>query len=226
MLECRHKRRRCRKMTMAKIDFKKTLKELYLPSAKEVVAVEAPVMNFAMVEGAGDPNGSQEFQDGVQALYGVTFTIKMSPKKGPAPVGYFEYVVPPLEGLWWLKGAKAFDMSRNKKDWCWTLMIMQPEFVTAELVADALRHLKKKKENPALDKLRFEVFDEGAAVQIMHIGPYADEGPTIEKMHAFAKEKGYQLTGKHHEIYLSDPRKTRPEKLRTVLRQPVRMGKA
>ena len=114
---------------MAKIDFKKTLKQLYLPSSKEVVTVEVPAMNFAMVDGVGDPNDSAQFQDVVGALYGVTFTIKMSPKKGPAPAGYFEYVVPPLEGLWWVKGAKAFDMSKKKSDWRWTLMIMQPEFV-------------------------------------------------------------------------------------------------
>lgn len=209
---------------MAKTDFKKTMKECYLPSPKEVVTIDVPTMNFAMVDGLGDPNTCPDFEHVTEALYGVTFTIKMSPKKGPAPAGYFEYVVPPLEGLWWTEPDGSFDISKAKTNWQWTLMIMQPEFVTAELVTEALAHLKNKKDNPALDKLCFEPFAEGKAVQIMHIGPYADESPTIEKMHAFAQDNGYQLTGKHHEIYLSDPRRTDPPKLRTVLRQPVNLA--
>lgn len=202
---------------MAKIDLKKELKHLYKPSSKEIVVVDVPPMSFLMIDGTGDPNTAQEYQDAMEALYAVSYALKFMVKKGEVGV---DYVVMPLEGLWWTDDMSQFSMD-DKDAWQWTTMIMQPEFVTQELVADALRQVEQKKNPPALSKIRFETLHEGLAIQTMHIGPYSAEGPTIEKMHRFAQENGYQLSGKHHEIYLSDPRRTAPERLKTVLRQPV-----
>jgi hypothetical protein len=202
---------------MAKIDFKKHLKHLYQPSAKEAVVVDVPEMNFLMIDGAGDPNTSQEYQDAIEALYAVAFTLKFMVKKQDPEV---DYVVPPLEGLWWAQEMDAFAMG-DKDAWEWTAMIMQPEVVTRELVDEAVREVARKKDPPALPKIRFESYPEGLSVQIMHIGPYSEEAPTIQKLHAFAQQNGYQLRGKHHEIYLSDPRRTAPDRLKTVIRQPV-----
>ncbi|RLC49226.1 MAG: hypothetical protein DRZ79_06310 [Candidatus Cloacimonadota bacterium] len=206
---------------MTKIDFKKELKYLYSPSKKEVIVVDVPVMNFLMVDGEGNPNNSAQFQDAIDALYNISFTIKMLPKKGIVPQGYFEYVVPPLEALWWTDEINNFNME-NKNSWKWTLMIMQPEFVTKNLVEETIVTLKKKKQNPALSKVRFATFDEGLSAQILYIGPYSEEAPTIKKIHDFIEEHGYKSNGKHHEIYLSDPRRTAPEKLKTILRQPIK----
>jgi hypothetical protein len=174
-------------------------------------------MKFLMVDGRGDPNNSPLFQEAVEALYGVAYTVKFALKKeGIGP----EYTVPPLEGLWWMEGQTNFDLE-DKANWCWTLIIMQPEHVKSAHVRVAVEELRAKKNPPGLDRLTFEVYDEGKAVQILHVGPYSDERTTIEKLHAFAQEQGYRLHKKHHEIYLSDPRRTKPERLRTVLRQPV-----
>jgi len=203
---------------MAKIDLKKELKHLYKPSAKEVVVVDVPKMNFLMIDGSGDPNTAQEYQDAIEALYAVSYALKFMVKRGETAI---DYAVMPLEGLWWTDDMSQFS-TENKDIWKWTAMIMQPEYVTKDLVDEALPQVKKKKNPPALSKIRFESFHEGLAAQIMHIGPYAAEAPTIEKMHDFAKENGYELRGKHHEIYLSDPRRTAPEKMKTVIRQPVR----
>jgi len=200
-----------------KIDFKKELKHLYTPSAKEVTIVEVPAMQFAMIDGKGSPETSEWFQQTMQALYGVSFTLKFMLKEIPSA---YQYVVPPLEGLWWTKGVEELDF-KKKQELEWTVMIMQPEQVTAALFAEAIGELKAKKDSSALDKLRLESFHEGLSAQIMHIGPYDAEEPTIEKLHRFIKDNGYQLRGKHHEIYLGDPRRTAPERLRTVLRQPV-----
>jgi len=202
---------------MSKIDLKKELKHLYQPSAREVVLVDVPRMNFLVIDGRGDPNTSQEFQDAMEVLYGLAYGIKFGLKKqdlGP------DYTVMPSEGLWWMASGGDFDLEA-KDAWCWTLMIMQPDHITEEMVDQAKVELKAKKNPPALSKVRFEAFYEGLSVQIMHIGPYAEEKPTIEKMHRFAEEQGYRLCGKHHEVYLSDPNRTSPEKLKTVLRQPV-----
>lgn len=203
---------------MKKLDFKKEFKHLYNPSAKEAVLVDVPKMDFLMIDGRGDPNNSKEFQDAVQALYGVAYAIKFALKKskqGP------EYVVPPLEGLWWMAGNRPFDM-QDKKNWLWTLIIMQPSEVTKAQVEDAVKKLSEKKPNPSLEKIRLESFNEGLSAQIMHVGPYSAEGPTIEKLHNFVKEQGYELRDKHHEIYLSDPHKSAPEKMKTILRHPVK----
>lgn len=202
---------------MTKTDFKKELKHLYNPSAKEVVIVDVPKVNFLMIDGAGDPNTTQEFEDAVEALYAVSYALKFMIKREKQ----IDYIVMPLEGLWWVDDMTQFSME-NKDIWKWTQMIMQPEFVTKDLVEKALEQAEKKKNPPALSKIRFESLQEGLSAQIMHIGPYSAEGPTIEKLHNFIRENGYEPRGKHHEIYLSDPRKSAPEKMRTVIRQPIK----
>jgi hypothetical protein len=203
---------------MSKIDFKKELKHLYRPSAKEFVVVDVPPMSFLMIDGHGDPNTAQEYQDAVEALYAVSYKLKFTSKKELGK----DYVVPPLEGLWWAEDMEAFTAVRDKSVWDWTMMIMQPEWITQEMVEEAVKQVEKKG-LPALSQLYLETYREGLAVQILHIGSYDDEGPTIAKMHQeFMPENGYEPAGKHHEIYLSDPRKVAPEKLKTVLRQPVR----
>lgn len=203
---------------MPKIDFKKELKELYRPSAKAFSIVEVPAMNFLMIDGAGDPNTSQAYQDALQALYGVSYPLKFMSQQ---ELGR-DYVVMPLEGLWWAEDMETFTAESDKNAWLWTAMIMQPEWITEDMVERAVARVREKEDSPALEQLRFQVFDEGLSAQILYVGPYADEGPTIARLHAFIAENGYELHGKHHEIYLSDPRRTAPEKLKTVIRQPVR----
>lgn len=202
---------------MNKIDLKKDLKHLYNPSVKEVSVVDVPPMNFLMIEGSGDPNTSQEYAEAIEALYALAYALKFKVKKSKVGV---DYAVMPLEGLWWTDDPSQFSLS-NKAIWKWTAMIMQPKYVTAALFAEARVEVRKKKDLAALDKARFETYHEGLSAQIMHIGPYAAEASTIAKLHGFIQENGYRLKGKHHEIYLSDPRKSAPEKLKTVLRQPI-----
>jgi len=202
---------------VAKVDFKKQLKHLYQPSAKEVSVVDVPDMNFLMVDGQGDPGTSPEYQEALEALYTMAYQLKFT-IKGRDPE--LDYVIPPPEGLWWAKDLDAFSMD-DRDAWQWTAMIMQPDQVTEVLFDEAVDKVKQKKDLPGLGKLRLERYYEGRAVQILHLGPYSAEGPTIEKLHAFARDNGYQLRGKHHEIYLSDPRRTAPEKIKTVIRQPV-----
>lgn len=201
-----------------KIDFKKELKNLYKPSDKEVEIIDVPKMNFLMIDGAGNPNTSQEYKDAVEALYTVSYALKFMIKKGEVAV---DYGVLPLEGLWWVDDMTKFSVE-NKDVWKWTSMIMQPEYVTRDLFEQAVEQVKKKKNPPSLSKIRFESFNEGLSAQIMHIGPFSAERPTIEKVHNLVNEKGYELRGKHHEIYLSDPRKAAPEKMKTIIRQPIR----
>lgn len=202
---------------MLKVDLKKELAQLYRPSANEVSLVEVPRMNYLMVDGSGPPEGSAEFQQAVGALYAVAYTLKFRLKKsGERP----EFTVMPLEGLWWMEGLEGFD-AENSEAWQWTLMIMQPGFVTEEDVRAAVSECQEKKNPRGLERVRFESLSEGTAVQIMHMGPYDQEGPTIEKLHSFAMENGYELSGRHHEIYLGDPRRTEPERLKTIIRHPV-----
>ncbi len=203
---------------MQKIDFKKEWKHLYKPSPKKIDIVDVPKMNFLMTDGRGDPNTSQEFQEAVEALFGVSYTAKFIVKKSETAV---DYAVMPLEGLWWADDMAEFSIER-KADWRWTAMIMQPECVTRDLLEAAMEQVKQKKNPSAFSKLRFDSYHEGQAAQIMHIGPFADEGPTIERIHQFIVENGYELSGKHHEIYLSDFRRAAPEKLKTVIRQPFK----
>lgn len=206
---------------MEKIDLRKKLKHLYAPSAKRVEVVDVPRFKFAMVDGAIEPGEtpatSQQFQDAIGALYGASFTLKfMSKLQEHNPI---DYAVMALEGLWWTDSGE-FDFNKQEP-WKWTLMIMQPEHITEEMYQEALRQLKKKKDNPALSKIRFESFHEGLCIQIMHIGLYSEEPQTMERMKAFAQENGYAYRGKHHEIYMGDPRRAKPERLRTILRHPV-----
>lgn len=202
---------------MSKVDLKKDLKHLYSPSAKEISLVDVPPMNFLMGDGSGDPNVSLEYQQAMEALFTLSYALKFRVKKSTA----VDYAVMPLEGLWWTDDPSQFSMS-NKAIWKWTAMIMQPEYVAAEMVAEALEEVRKKKVLLALERVRFESYHEGLSAQIMHTGPYAAEEPTIARLHSFIRENGYELNGKHHEIYLSDPRRMAAEKLRTVLRQPIR----
>jgi len=201
---------------MEKIDLKKQLKHLYNPSKKLITVVDVPRMNFLMIDGQGDPNTSAAYKNAVEALFSVSYEIKFMVKKGETAV---DYTVMPLEGLWWADDMSKFSVE-DKDSWKWTSMIMQPEYVTEELFNEARIKVEQKKGLSTLSDLRFESFHEGQAAHIMYIGPYADEGPTIAAIHNFIKEQGHDLSGKHHEIYLSDFRRTAPEKLKTVIRQP------
>lgn len=203
---------------MRKIDLKKEWKELYRPSSKKVAVVDVPPLNYLMIDGRGNPNTAQEYKDAVETLYTVAYTLKFMLKKG---VDAQDYVVMPLQGLWWVDNMADFSAER-KEDWQWTAMILQPPPVTADMVMEAAAQAAKKKNPPALDKLRLESLHEGLSAQLMHIGPYADEAPNIAKIHQFIADNGGQLHGKHHEIYLSDPRRTALEKLKTIIRQPYK----
>ena len=202
---------------MEKIDYKKKLKHLYKPTAKKVEIVDVPQMNFLMIDGEGDPNSSQSFSDAIEALFPLAYTLKFMVKKGDMTI---DYGVLPLEALWWADDMSAFTTG-NKNDWKWTAMIMQPEFITQEMVDTATSEVKRKKKPIALSLVRFEAFKEGKAAQTMHIGPFSEEGPTIEKVHLFIEENGSQRIGKHHEIYLSDIRRAAPDKWKTIVRQPM-----
>ncbi len=200
---------------MDKVDFKKELKHLYAPKKGfEIVAV--PALNFLMLDGHGDPNNNPAYQEVVETLYAMAYALKFAVKKQSV-----DYVVMPLEGLWWVENMAEFSLEA-KDQWNWTMLIMQPEQVTAELVEQVREDVARKKNLPALARLRFEPYHEGLAAQISYFGAYANEGPTIAGLHTFIAENGYALRGKHHEIYLSDPRKTAPEKLKTVIRQPIK----
>ena len=204
-----------------KIDFKKIMKDFYKPSLKEVDMVDVPEMQFLMINGMGSPGDSQEYQDALAALYPVAFKIKfLSKAKGK------DYVVPPLEGLWWADNMEDFNEG-NRDNWKWTMMIMQPNWITEELFNEAIEITTNNKPElkDLISKLRFKKYKEGKAAQIMHIGPYSEEGPNIQKIHDFIHQNGGSFDGyklKHHEIYLSDPRKAKPENMKTIIRQPYK----
>ncbi len=207
---------------MEKLDLKKELKYLYAPSAKKVEVVDVPALNFVLIDGAIEtdqsPGTSPAFQETMQALYGIAYTLKFAAKQRKEdPV---DYPVMALEGLWWVEDG-LFDIQKPG-NWKFTLMIMQPDLVTTEMYADAIQQLRKKKPGPAIDRLRFERFQEGLCLQVMHLGPYADEPATIARMDAFAQEHGYLMHGIHHEIYLGNPLRADPAKLKTILRHPIR----
>lgn len=202
---------------MEKIDYLKQLKHLYAPSAKKVEIVEVPEMHFLMIDGQGDPNTSQAFKDAVEALFSLSYTLKFMIKKGEIGV---DYGVLPLQALWWSDDMSAFS-TENKDAWQWTVIVMQPDFVTPALVDAATRDVQRKKKLASLPLARFQAFKEGKAAQILHIGPFSEEGPTIEKVHSFIENSGGKRIGKHHEIYLSDLRRAAPEKWRTIVRQPM-----
>lgn len=207
---------------MAKIDLKKLNKELYNPSQKEPSLVEVPSMKYLMIDGEGDPNTSQEYKDAMETLFPVSFKVKFISKKEKSQ----DYVVMPMEGLWWADNMENFTIE-DKSGWKWTAMIRQPDFISKAMIKSAIKEVEEKKNPPALSKIRFETLHEGLSAQIMHIGPYSEESPTVEKLHNFIQEKCYDFDGnlhgeKHHEIYLSDIRRTKPEKLKTIIRQPVK----
>jgi hypothetical protein len=204
---------------MSKVDFKRELKHLYHPTAEEFTIVDVPVFNYLMIDGQGDPNTEQSYQNAIDALYAVAYKIKFMSKQQLDR----DYVVPPLEGLWWAEDMETFNTAKDKSAWIWTMMIMQPDWVTPEMFEDARSQVGRKKDLLELPNLRLEKYREGLCIQIMHIGTYEDEAPTLVKMHQeFIPNNGFEMAGKHHEIYLGDPRKVAAEKLKTVLRQPVR----
>jgi hypothetical protein len=200
---------------LERIDHRKQLKEFYRAPAAPAV-IDVPAMNFLMIDGHGDPNTSPDYAAAVMALYGVSFTLKFGFKRGPRGI---DYSVMPLEGLWWADDPASFLLGEKSK-WSWTMMIMQPDFISRADVDNAIALAARKRSSPAFAKLRFQSFAEGRAAQLLYVGPYSDEGPTIELLHAFIEEQGGKLSGKHHEIYLSDPRRVTAGKLKTIIRQP------
>lgn len=211
---------------MDKLDYKKQFKDLYAPTTTPGL-IQVPAMNFIMIDGKGDPNvEGGEYQQALGLLYPLIFTIKMSKMSGETPPGYFDYVLPPLEGFWWNHDNSPIDFAHFQKEhFCWTSFFRQPEYVTPEVFAWACESVRKKK---GLDpsKARLVTFEEGLCAQVLHMGTYDSEGPTIEKLEHFIEEQGYvpDLSDKrrHHELYLSDVRKVAPEKNRTVIRLPIR----
>jgi hypothetical protein len=211
---------------MRTLDLKKELKYLYTPSAKKVEIVKVPRLQFAMIDGAiekgSEPGKSPSFAEATQALYSISYTLKFMLKKRRTDA--VDYPVMALEGLWWVEDG-MFDIA-VKDNWFYTLMILQPEMITPEIFAAGIEQVRKKKgESAYLSRLRLDHFEEGICVQTIHIGPYATEPTTVDRMRGYAQEDGFRdcvgLGGKHHEIYLSDPRKADPAKLKTVLRHPV-----
>jgi hypothetical protein len=202
---------------MEKIDFKKTLKPLYDPPVGEFASIEVPQMQFVKVDGEGDPNTAPAYRAAVEWLYGVSYAMKFAAK---AALGT-DYVVPPLEGLWWADDPKSF-ITREKDKWRWTMMIMVPDFVTRDIFENAVAKTGGKLGQP-LQSLRLEPYGEGLSLQTLHVGSYDEEGPVLARLHGeVMPNKGMAFNGPHHEIYLSDPRKTQSAKLKTILRQPVK----
>jgi hypothetical protein len=204
-----------------KLDFRKMMKALWQPPVGRFTIVDVPKMQFAMVDGKGDPNVSEDYKAAVQWLYGVSYALKFASRR---ELGR-DYTVAPLEGLWWADDMADF-IARRKDRWRWTMMLMLPDWITAAAVAEAVETFRAK-EGDIPDTLRFAAFEEGRSVQTLHVGSYDDEAPTIRRLHAaFLPEQGLIENGMHHEIYLGDPRRTAPDRLRTILRQPVRDRRA
>ena len=201
---------------MSKVDHKKELSQFYKPSAKHVCEVTVPQMAYLMIDGHGDPNTKPAYAEAVEALFSVSYTAKFTLKRGMPST---DYAVMPLEGLWWADDHSVFE-TNDRKNWKWTMMIMQPPVVTAQVVETAIAAVGRKKNLPALGRLRFEDFTEGRCAQTLHVGPFTEEGPTIQRVHDFILARG-SLSGKHHEIYLSDIRRAAPAKWRTIIRQPM-----
>ena len=207
---------------MSKIDFRQQSRHLYAPSAKEFAIVDVPAMRYLMIDGRGDPNTSEAYREAIEALYPVSYTLKFASKQ---ELGR-DYVVPPLEALWWAQDMSAF-ASRAKDQWYWTAMIMVPEWIQPAQISAAVDAVRARKNPPALALLRHEILHEGRSVQVLHIGSYDEEGPTLSRLHhEYLPKNALTFNGKHHEIYLSDPRKTPASKLKTILRQPVRAAEA
>jgi len=203
-------------MMAVKVDDKREFRQLYAPGLEPAI-VEVPEMTFLMVDGTGDPNTSPAFQAAVEALYAASYGLKFAIKRAPSGI---DHVVMPLEGLWHVPGETGYP--ENGADaWSWTLMIKQPDEVTQELAAEAIHDAAVRKPLPAATRLRLERFEEGRAAQILYVGPFDAEPPTIERLMDFIRAQGHAPTGRHHEIYLSDPSRTAPEKLKTIIRHPI-----
>ena len=201
---------------IAKVDFKKSLKQLYNPKQSNFHLVEVPPLNFLMIDGKGDPNQSKDYQNAIDALYTLSYGLKFALKTQ----GY-DHIVPPLEGLWWMEKMEEFNLT-NKEQWEWTMMIMQPDWINEEWVEKVRKNAMMKKDNPLIAQVRFESYTEGLSVQFLYTGAYENEAARIAEMHKYILTNEYQMNGKHHEIYLGDPRKTSPERLKTILRQPIK----
>ncbi|MQW76509.1 hypothetical protein GHK92_11535 [Nocardioides sp. dk4132] len=201
-----------------KTDFKKTL-DSYRARVAELRVLEVPPLQYLMVDGHGDPNTAVEYADAIAALYPVAYALKFLSRRELDR----DYVVPPLEALWWAEDHALFTSARDKSRWDWTAMILTPDWITAEQVAGAVAGAAAKTDpSPALDRLRLETLAEGRCVQTLHVGPYDAEAAVLANLHErFLPATGLRPRGKHHEIYLSDPRRVDPARLRTILRQPV-----
>lgn len=204
-----------------KLDFKKEFKDLYLPG-KKPIEIEVPPIRYFMMDGKGEPLG-ESYQNAMSVLYSLTFTVKMSKMGSWQPEGYVDYVLPPLEGLW---DVDPTDVTKTRDDWTWTSMIRQPDFVTEEVFQWALEQAKRKNPKTNYDGVRLQVWQEGLCVQAMHIGPYSEEPTTVAAIYEYMKQNSlapdYTEERRHHEIYMSDPRKSKPENRRTVLRLPAK----
>lgn len=202
---------------MSKIDFKKTLNS-YKSKHHQIQIIDVPKIQYLMIDGHGDPNSSEDFKNAIEALYPVAYKLKFASKIELDK----DYVVMPLEGRWWAEDMSSFTTDRDKSKWDFTLMIMQPDWITKEMFEQAVQKVKEKNPPTKLDQIRFETLDEGKCVQTLHIGSFDDEAEILAEIHDnFIPENELKLSGKHHEIYLSDFRKVSPDKLRTILRQPV-----
>ncbi|AZZ82536.1 hypothetical protein C5O27_16955 [Gordonia alkanivorans] len=200
-----------------KVDFKKTL-DSYRARRGEFRILEVPAMRYLMIDGTGDPNDSPDFAAAIETLYPVAYKLKFASSRGLAR----DYVVPPLEGRWWAEDLTVFTDALDKTRWNWTLMIMIPDWLPDDMIDSVIETVGAKKPPPRLDDLRTAILDEGLCVQTLHLGSFDDEAPVLARMHhEFIPANGLSMSGHHHEIYFSDFRKTAPEKLRTVLRQPV-----
>jgi hypothetical protein len=202
---------------MQTIDLKKQFKGLYTAKVDVPARVDVPPLPYLMIDGTGDPNTAPAFQEAIQMLYSLSYTMKFEMKKARE----IDYPVMALEGLWWMEGMAKFDLAA-KDDWLWTLMILLPEVVTPELMAWAAGEIERKKGLAAVRRARLETYHEGVSAQILHVGPFSEEGPTVARLHAFIAAQECAPAGKHHEIYFSDARRVPPEKWRTIIRQPMR----
>jgi len=203
---------------MKTLDLIKEYKQFYLQPKNTVSLVQVPKMNFLMIDGKGSPNNNPDYSEALGALYGVAYTLKFTVKKGPLQT---DYKVMPLEGLWWTEDMSEFTLE-DRGNWLWRMMIMVPGLVTPEMAAQSIEDVRKKKNPPRLDEVRFESFEEGLSAQIFHSGPYGEaERPSVDKLHAYLKENGYKLRGRHHEIYFNTPLRTDPSRLKTIIRQPA-----
>ncbi len=201
-----------------KVDFKKTL-DSYRARSGQFRLLEVPELQYLMIDGHGDPNAGGEYAEAIATIYPLAYTLKFTSKNDLNR----DYVVPPLEALWWADDMTAFTSARDKSAWDWTAMLLTPEWITTEMFEAAVEKVATKPDVPMLGAVRLEPLQEGTCVQTLHLGPYDDEAETLAMLHSeFMPANGLQFAGRHHEIYLSDPRRTAPEKLRTILRQPVK----